>query len=344
MKVVTIVAFTLLVGLPAEAAQRRYQSTSPAVICDNDGHCTTLNAAPGSVASNGTSRRKTSTASAVATASSTTADSVTITPAISTKEVGTPAVSATEAATSAAAVSTADSELALEVAVQPVAHHFDFDFDAAVLFSDVLMVPLVPGTATTETIETAVPATAAGFTEVTTEITKATTSVVTPIPVARPLGASGNKLDGIVMSAKTGARARVGIAYAARFQAYIDDLEKNYGARVLFMGGIRPGRCLPESEHPCGKALDVCQMRRGVVDPRCNLPGRVALGQIAAAHGLFEGGRWCNSDYGHAQIDVTAPACGESPIYIVRQMNPRDIGAVARARSASGPVLSAVGY
>jgi hypothetical protein len=229
----------------------------------------------------------------------------------------------------------------LEVALQPV-HHFDFD--VAVLFSNILVVPLVTGTATTETIETTMPATAAGFTEVTTEITKATASVATPIPVSRPLGASGNKLDGIVMSAKTGARTRVGVAYAARFQAYIDDLEKNYGARVLFMGGIRPGRCLPESEHPCGKALDVCQMKRGVVDPRCNLPGRVVLGQIAAAHGLFEGGRWCHSDYGHAQIDVTAPACGDSPIYIVRQMKPRDIGAVARAGSASGPVLSAAGY
>jgi len=85
-------------------------------------------------------------------------------------------------------------------------------------------------------------------------------------------------------------------------------------------------------------------MRRGVVDPRCNLPGRVVLGQIAAAHGLFEGGRWCHSDYGHAQIDVTAPACGDSPIYIVRQMKPRDIGAAARTGSASGPVLSAAGY
>jgi hypothetical protein len=229
----------------------------------------------------------------------------------------------------------------LEVALQPV-HHFDFD--VAVLFSDILVVPLVTGTATTETIETTMPATAAGFTEVTTEVTKATASVATPIPIARPLGASGDKLDGIVMSAKTGARARVGVAYAARFQAYIDDLEKNYGARVLFMGGIRPGRCLPESEHPCGKALDVCQMKRGVVDPRCNLPGRVALGQIAAAHGLFEGGRWCHSDYGHAQIDVTAPACGDSPIYIVRQIKPRDIGAVARAVNVSGPVLSAAGY
>ena len=340
MKVVTIVAFTLLVGLPVEAAQRRYQSNSPAVICNNDGHCTTFNAAPGFVARNGTSRKKTLTATAVATTSSTSGDSATITPAIGTKEVVTPAVSATEAATTAPAVSTADSELSLE-ALQPV-HHFDFD--VAVLFSDILVVPLVTGTATTETIETTMPATAAGFTEVTTEVTKATTSVVTPIPVARPLGASGDKLDGIVMSAKTGARARVGVAYAARFQAYIDDLEKNYGARVLFMGGIRPGRCLPESEHPCGKALDVCQMKRGVVDPRCNLPGRVALGQIAAAHGLFEGGRWCHSDYGHAQIDVTAPACGDSPIYIVRQIKPRDIGAVARAVSVSGPVLSAAGY
>ncbi len=146
------------------------------------------------------------------------------------------------------------------------------------------------------------------------------------------------------MSAKTGTRARVGVAYAARFQAYIDDLEKNYGARVLFMNGLRPGRCAAESEHPCGKALDVCQLRRGVVDPRCNLPGRVVLGRIAAAHGLFEGGRWCQSDYGHAQIDVTAPACGDSPIYIVRQMKPRGVGPVARAGSTSGRQLSASGY
>jgi hypothetical protein len=96
-------------------------------------------------------------------------------------------------------------------------------------------------------------------------------------------------------------------------------LEKNHGARVLFMGGIRPGRCSSESEHPCGKALDVCQLRQGAVDPRCNLPGRVALGQIAARHGLFEGGRWCHSDYGHAQIDVIAAACGDSRLRIVRQ-------------------------
>ena len=136
---------------------------------------------------------------------------------------------------------------------------------------------------------------------------------------SRALDANGNKTVGVIISLKTGAHARVGISYAARFQAYIDDLETNHGARVLFMGGIRPGRCSNSSEHPCGKALDVCQRRRGVVDPRCNLPGRVALGQIAASHGLFEGGRWCESDYGHAQIGVTAAACGDHRVRIVQQ-------------------------
>ena len=129
--------------------------------------------------------------------------------------------------------------------------------------------------------------------------------------------ANGNAA-GFVVSSRTGARARVGIRYVARFQAYIDDLENNHGARVLFMGGIRPGSCSPSSEHPCGKALDVCQLRRGVVDPRCKLPARAALGRIAASHGLFEGGRWCNSDYGHAQVDVT-PACGDPGRRIARK-------------------------
>jgi hypothetical protein len=115
------------------------------------------------------------------------------------------------------------------------------------------------------------------------------------------------------------ARALTLASRTPRFQAYIDDLENNHSARVLFMGGVRPGRCSPASEHPCGKALDVCQLSRGVVDGRCNLPGRVALGRIAASHGLFEGGRWCNSDYGHAQIDVTAPACGERGVRVVQQ-------------------------
>jgi hypothetical protein len=140
-------------------------------------------------------------------------------------------------------------------------------------------------------------------------------SVVTPLHP--PLDPNGNE-SGVVKS-KTGASARVGVRYAKRFQAYIDDLENNYGARVLFMGGIRFGHCSSRSQHPCGKALDVCQLRRGVVDPRCRLPGPSALATIAASHELFEGGRWCNSDYGHAQVDTTASACGDRRVHTARR-------------------------
>jgi len=119
--------------------------------------------------------------------------------------------------------------------------------------------------------------------------------------------ANGNR--GLVISHKTGAKAYVSPQYASRFQSYINDLE-DHGAQVFFMGGYRPGRCSSSSLHPCGKALDVCQLRRGRVDSRCHLPDRRSLAVIAEAHGLFEGGKWCNSDYGHAQIGTTAEACG----------------------------------
>ena len=203
MKVAALAALSVLIALPTEAGQRHRQDASPATTCDNNGHCTALNA------------------------------------------------------------------------TAPMPNHRKSRLE------------------TQNTIATAQ-------------------------HQSRALDANGNTA-GAVISLKTGAHARVGIAYAARFQAYIDDLETNHGARVLFMTGIRPGRCSSSSEHPCGKALDVCQRRRGAVDPRCNLPGRVALGQIAASHGLFEGGRWCDSDYGHAQIGVTAAACGGRSVRIVQQ-------------------------
>jgi hypothetical protein len=133
--------------------------------------------------------------------------------------------------------------------------------------------------------------------------------------------ANGNGV-GSVTSHKTGATARVGWAYAATFQAYIDDLEAR-GATVRFMGGIRRGHCGLASMHPCGKALDVCQTGRGRVDPRCHLPSRYELGRIAEAHGLFEGGRWCHSDYGHAQVGVTAAACGSRPLTMVASARSR---------------------
>lgn len=133
--------------------------------------------------------------------------------------------------------------------------------------------------------------------------------------------------SGIIRSGKTGATAHVSPSHSAAFQAYIDDLEAG-GARVLFMGGYRKGRCWSGGMHPCGLALDVCQLRRGVVDSRCGLPGRAEIAGIAERHGLFEGGRWCNSDYGHAQYGVSAGPCGSQ--YSARQHHRRTRFAAAR--------------
>jgi hypothetical protein len=124
--------------------------------------------------------------------------------------------------------------------------------------------------------------------------------------------ANGNGA-GIVVSHKTGAHARVGVQYASGFQSYIDAIEAT-GATVRFMGGIRRGHCWSGGMHPCGKALDVCQTGRGRVDPRCHLPSRHELARIASAHGLFEGGQWCHSDYGHAQVGESAAPCGRRHI------------------------------
>jgi hypothetical protein len=146
--------------------------------------------------------------------------------------------------------------------------------------------------------------------------------------------ANGNIAHSLVTirSKKTGATARVDSRYASDFQSYIDDLEGR-GAIIRFMGGFRRGNCGSASLHPCGRALDVCQRARGRVDARCNLPGRVALASIASSHGLFEGGRWCNSDYGHAQVGLTAAACSSSRIAAAK----RRIVAASRA-NFSGPI------
>lgn len=138
--------------------------------------------------------------------------------------------------------------------------------------------------------------------------------------------ANGNvSSPGVVKSKKTGATAIVGASHAAAFQAYIDDLESR-GAVIRFMGGIRRGHCWSGGLHPCGKALDVCQLSRGRVDGRCHLPSRQVIAGIASAHGLTEGGIWCNSDYGHAQVGESAPACGERTLMArshIRRTNPQ---------------------
>lgn len=136
--------------------------------------------------------------------------------------------------------------------------------------------------------------------------------MATTAAVARQTAIDANGNAGIVVSHKTGAKARVSVAFASRFQAYIDDIEAR-GASVRFMGGIRRGHCWSGGMHPCGKALDVCQTGRGRVDHRCHLPSRHELSRIAAAHGLFEGGQWCHSDYGHVQVGESAAACGSQP-------------------------------
>lgn len=117
--------------------------------------------------------------------------------------------------------------------------------------------------------------------------------------------------SGIVRSAKTGATAHVSPQYVRLFQAYIDDLEAN-GAAIYYMGGYRRGPCSMRSMHPCGKALDICQDARDRVSghKNCHLPGRQELARIAARHGLFEGGQWCDGDMGHAQVGISAAACG----------------------------------
>ena len=127
---------------------------------------------------------------------------------------------------------------------------------------------------------------------------------------AHGLAEPGDAGSGIVRSHRTGAIAHVGARFAHLFQAYVDDLEQNYGAIVKFMGGWRQGRCSSSSQHPCNKALDVCQTGRDRVDGRCLLPGRSTLIAVAAKHGLQEGGQWCHGDMGHTQVDPSSGPCG----------------------------------
>lgn len=115
---------------------------------------------------------------------------------------------------------------------------------------------------------------------------------------------------------KTGASATVASRYAPAFQALIDDLEA-HGAVIKFMGGYRSGQCGQASKHPCGMALDICQYARDVVDRRCGL-SRMVVAELAAKHGLFSGGLWCNPDFGHVEAGGSAE-CGQSWAHIRRR-------------------------
>jgi hypothetical protein len=73
--------------------------------------------------------------------------------------------------------------------------------------------------------------------------------ITAPIPAARPqlrpLDANGNGAGGLVISRKTGARAHVGVAYAARFQAYIDDIETITARACCLWAAFVPGAVYP---------------------------------------------------------------------------------------------------
>ena len=164
-----------------------------------------------------------------------------------------------------------------------------------------------------------------------------------------PLGIAAAIIAALVSSAqagvvhsKFGAKATVGDAYTAKFQAYIDDLESN-GAVIRFMGGIRRGKCSSRHMHPCGRAIDICQLGRGRVDHRCKLPSRSVIAGIAARHGLFEGGQWCNNDYGHAQAGVSAAACGERTLAARSRNKHRTVALDANANYAT-PVDRLIAY
>lgn len=129
---------------------------------------------------------------------------------------------------------------------------------------------------------------------------------------ASPEPREAERGPGIVRSSKTGATAHVAASFAPVAQAVVDDLEQNYGARIKFMGGYRPGPCASWSLHPCGLAIDLCQLSRGVVDRRCNMPSRAIEERVARAHGGYSGGEWCNNDRGHIQAKETAGRCGHN--------------------------------
>lgn len=133
---------------------------------------------------------------------------------------------------------------------------------------------------------------------------------------------------GVVRSKKTGAMAR-GVRNAHKFQAYIDDIEAN-GGIVKFMGGYRKGHCSPRHMHSCSAAIDICQWSRDVVDKSCHLPPRQKLAEIASRHGLFEGGQWCNGDYGHAQDGVSAGACTGTRYASARRAHGRHVRVASR--------------
>lgn len=120
-----------------------------------------------------------------------------------------------------------------------------------------------------------------------------------PIPhgLAAVLRSGAGRAAGVVRSA-SGAVAHVAPVAAARFQCFVDRLERQ-GYPIRFMGGWRAHGSVRHSLHPSGLALDINQIGRNRTRPR--MPGNeIALAQGC---GLVAGAQWRGSpDSGHVQI------------------------------------------
>jgi hypothetical protein len=132
--------------------------------------------------------------------------------------------------------------------------------------------------------------------------------------------------------ARSGATACVASNVAARFQAFVSDLEST-GYRIDFMGGWRRhGSCRQCNMHPRGLAIDINQTGRNRVTRR--LPAGVTA--MAERHGLLHGAVWANADAGHFELLSASPTR-----YAYARRRPMDAyasalpGAVMLARSLS---------
>ena len=105
--------------------------------------------------------------------------------------------------------------------------------------------------------------------------------------------------DAATIRSKSGATAQVAGQWAHKFQCLVNKIDAS-GFHIKFMGGYRPGPCWSGGKHPCGMALDICQLSRDVTCP--GFP-RAASTKFALACGLFPGSLWKrNPDTGHFEV------------------------------------------
>jgi len=119
--------------------------------------------------------------------------------------------------------------------------------------------------------------------------------------VSRGGASCGGKLS--TVRAASGAIACVASHTAAKFQAFVTELEST-GYRIDFMGGWRAhGSCHGCNMHQRGLAIDINQTGRNRVTHR--FPAGVTA--MAERHGLLHGAVWNNADAGHFELMSASP-------------------------------------